>query len=198
MIGGVIFDLDGTLTRPVLDFMAIRAELGFPEGPPHVLERMEWLSGAERDRAWAVLCRHEERACALAELNAGGRELFAYLGAEKIPHGVLTRNASATARRTLERLGLAPDPVVSRDSDLPLKPSPEPVRFIARRWGLPPAQVLMVGDYRDDITAGREAGAVTAYLTNGRPLPEGVAPDHAISQLDELIAVLRADRGSGE
>ena len=45
----VIFDLDGTLTEPVLDFDAMRAEIGLPEGVP-ILEQ---LDGARRGGARA-------------------------------------------------------------------------------------------------------------------------------------------------
>ena len=49
----MIFDLDGTLTEPVLDFDAIRAEIGLPEGVP-ILEHLDVLDGAGRARAEAV------------------------------------------------------------------------------------------------------------------------------------------------
>ena len=55
--GMVIFDLDGTLTVPALDFDAIRAEIGLPPGP--ILESLERLSQAERRRAEEILHRHE-------------------------------------------------------------------------------------------------------------------------------------------
>ena len=203
MIRGVIFDLDGTLTRPVLNFNGIRQELGFSLGPPHILDRIEALSGPARERAWTILCRHEERACALAELNEGGAALFAFLGREAIPHGVVTRNADATTRRTLARLGIAPRPVVTRDSGLAVKPSPEPILFICREWSLLPAEVLMVGDYQDDVFAGQSAGARTAFLRNGAAVPAGLPADYCIGRLDELIEIIAGSRtrthsGQGE
>ena len=44
-IRGVIFDLDGTLTVPTLDFDAIRADIGAGDGP--ILEYLQGLP--ERD-----------------------------------------------------------------------------------------------------------------------------------------------------
>jgi len=194
MIRGVIFDLDGTLTRPVLDFAAIRREIGFPLGPPHLLARIETLSGPEQERAWAILRRHEERACIVAELNEGGAALFAYLTQEQIPRGVVTRNHSSTAGRALEKLGLHCDPVIARDSGLPVKPAPEPILFVCRQWGLPPAEVLMVGDYEDDIFSAKAAGALAAYLHHGRPAPAALPADFRISQLSEIIEIIGASR----
>ena len=195
MIRGVIFDLDGTITRPVLDFAAIRQEIGFPLGPPHLLARIETLSGPEQERAWAILRRHEERACAEAELNEGGEALFAFLTQEQIPRGVVTRNHSSTARRALHKLGLHCEPIIARDSGLPVKPAAEPILFICRHWGLKPGEVLMAGDYQDDVFAGRAAGALTVYLENGRPAPAELPADFRISRLDEIIGIIAASRG---
>jgi HAD superfamily hydrolase (TIGR01549 family) len=194
MIRGVIFDLDGTITRPVLDFAVIREEIGFPLGPPHLLARIETLSGPEQERAWAILHRHEEAASVAAELNEGGEALFAFLTQEQIPRGVVTRNHSSTARRALDKLGLHCAPIIARDSGLPVKPSGEPVRFICRHWGLKPGEVLMAGDYQDDVWAGKAAGALTVYLENGRPGPAELPADFRISRLDEMIGIITASR----
>ena len=44
-----IFDLDGTLTLPQLDFAAIRAEMGITDGP--ILEELEALAPAQAEAA---------------------------------------------------------------------------------------------------------------------------------------------------
>ena len=63
----VIFDLDGTLTQPLLDFDLIRAEIGLGPGP--ILEQLSALTQAERDRAETILRRHE--ITAIAPLSTG-------------------------------------------------------------------------------------------------------------------------------
>jgi phosphoglycolate phosphatase-like HAD superfamily hydrolase len=51
--------------------------------------------------------------------------------------------------------------------------------------------VLVVGDYVFDIEAGAAAGAATAFLTNGGPLPDmAVKPDHVVAELAELRGIL--------
>ena len=55
----IIFDLDGTLTKPVLDFDAIRAEIGGIEGP--ILEAMVDLSPEDRARAELIVARRGDR-----------------------------------------------------------------------------------------------------------------------------------------
>ena len=53
----IIFDLDGTITKPYLDFDAIRREIGIASGT--ILEAMQGMEAAERLRAQAIVLRHE-------------------------------------------------------------------------------------------------------------------------------------------
>ncbi len=185
----LIFDLDGTLTRPILDFAAIREAVGL--GEPLLESMLALPDGPERDRAFAVLERFEAEAAERSELNAGAREILDVLSRRGIPAGLVTRNSRASARRTLERHALAFDIVVTRD-DAPPKPRPEPLLRICGHFGIPPAEALMVGDFRLDVLAGRRAGTRTALLTNGRAaswLPEA-PPDHVIAGLGELESLL--------
>lgn len=184
----VIFDLDGTLTRPFLDFARIRAAIGLPEP---LLESMLALApGPERDRAFATLDAFEAEAAERSELNEGARELIDGL---RLPAGLVTRNSRASALRTLRKHGLDFPVVMTRD-DAPPKPDPEPLLRICAHFGVAPADALMVGDFRLDVLAGRRAGTRTALLTNGRAaswLPEA-PPDHVVAGLAEVALLLRA------
>jgi len=187
-IRAVLFDLDGTLTRPFLDFARIRADVGLPEP---LLESMLALpDGPERRRAFAVLERHETEAAERSTLNDGARELLDALAA-RFPLGLVTRNSRRSTLRTLEKHGLAFHGVMTRD-DGPTKPRPDPLLELCRRFDVPPAEALMVGDFRLDVEAGRAAGARTVLLTNGRPAPwiDEVRPDHVIHRLGELPRIL--------
>ena len=61
-IKAVIFDLDGTLTEPFLDFDVIRDEMGLALGGGPILEAMETMTPVQLEQANAVLRVHEERA----------------------------------------------------------------------------------------------------------------------------------------
>lgn len=95
-------------------------------------------------------------------------------------------------------------PIITRGFRPP-KPSPAGILHIAHAWGVvenagvpssPPSQrpvpLLMVGDSEDDMAAGRDAGAVTVFLTS--PGKEGLETDSrtdvVIKQLDELVGLL--------
>ena len=71
----VIFDMDGTLTEPILDFDAMRAEIGLPDGVP-ILGHLDGLTAAERAHAEEVLLRHERAAIAQATLADGCADLL--------------------------------------------------------------------------------------------------------------------------
>ncbi|MBV8880496.1 MAG: HAD hydrolase-like protein, partial [Planctomycetaceae bacterium] len=51
---------------------------------------------------------------------------------------------------------------------------------------------LMVGDFKFDILAGRNAGTRTALLTNGQvpSYVKEVAPDHLLDRLEDLLRIL--------
>src|SRR5262249_14300826 len=145
-IRGVVFDMDGTLVHQAIDFDAIRRELGLPTGTP-LLEALDQLPPPERAAAWTILDRHEQTAAAAAEVLPGVRESLAWLAARPVRRGVLTRNSRSAATAVLARCGLPMfDPVVSRD-DAPYKPQPQGLWQICTAWGLPPGEVLMLGDY---------------------------------------------------
>src|SRR3954469_20738856 len=169
-VRGVVFDLDGTLVRQKLDFEAIRREIGLPPGTP-LLEALEQLPPAERDRAWEILDHHELAAAAASEVLPGVVEFLDWLDSKSVRRAVLTRNSRAASTTALTRCRLSGfDPVMSRDEG-PYKPQPDGLLHICTVWGLPPAEVLMVGDYLYDVQVGRRAGTRVALLTHGRVWP---------------------------
>lgn len=189
-IRGVIFDLDNTIAHSSLDFDAIRREIGLGPGP--VLESLERLSPAERRRAEAILDRHERAGALRATPMPGAIELVEWLARAGLRRGLLTRNSRASARLTLERLGMAFDPVLARE-DGPIKPAPDAVLRICHTWQRPPETVLVVGDYLFDLQAGRAAGCPAVLVTHGRSLPYEHEADHVVPDLYrccELIQTL--------
>jgi len=188
-VRAVVFDLDGTLTRPYLDFPAIRAAVGVAEP---LLENLLAMSpGPTRDRAFAILERFEDEAAHASELNDGAAAVLASLGRRGIPAAVLTRNSRRSTGIVLSKHALTVEVCVTRD-DAPAKPRPEPLWMICERLGVAPAQALMVGDFKFDILVGRNAGTRTALLTHGKTpsyLKE-VAPDHLLERLEDLLPLL--------
>ncbi len=158
----VIFDLDGTLLASPLDFDAVRAEIGLPDGQP-ILEALARLPPAERGRAEAVLDRHETEAVAASRLIPGAADLLAWLRARGLKVALLTRNSRASVQAAARRHGLVFDAAVTREDHEP-KPSPRGVRHLMAACGAGAEETVLVGDYRFDVEAGAAAGVRTVAV----------------------------------
>ncbi len=192
-IKAVLFDFDGTLTVPgVLDFQSIKQAVNCPEKIP-VLEYIESLGDKnQKKEAMNLLDAFETDAARLSQPNFYAEELVLSLRSKKIQTGIISRNSLRSIRIALENftsIGLSDfDVIVSRDDPVPPKPSPEGIVLAAKKMNAAPGQVAVVGDYIFDVEAGRSAGAVTIFLSNGALSGEPpVESDCVISQLDELV-----------
>ena len=188
-VRAVIFDLDGTLTKPLLDFDAMRAEIGLPPGP--ILEQLAHADAATRARADEILRRHEREAIARATLADGCAELLARLAALGIPAAILTRNVREVVEIFARTFGFSFAAVYTRE-DGPHKPSPAGVYALCEKMGAAPADTLVVGDYKFDILAGQRAGCTTALVTTTHaPTPEELPtwgpPDVVVASLRDLL-----------
>ena len=183
----VIFDFDGTLTKPYLDFDAIRAEIGVSG---LILEAVAEMDPAARERAEAVLLRHEREAARHATLQEGAVEVIHACRANGHPVAILTRNARPSVDLVLRNYGLTIDALRTRE-DGAIKPSPEPILSICEELRADPKLSWMVGDHLLDLTTGRTAGCHTVLLVGDRPLPDFAdRADHVIHRLTELLAII--------
>lgn len=165
-IRGLIFDLDGTLVDSGLDFDLMRHEMGLEPGRP-LLEAMAQLDPGRADECRLILSRHERDGSLRATLMPGVHAFLNTIAVRGLRRAVLTRNSREAALATLDRLGLAFDPVVARE-DAPAKPDPTAIWKICEAWGLAREQVAIVGDFYFDIEAGRRAGVRTVLYTGRR------------------------------
>ena len=180
-VGGVLFDIDGTLTRTndlifaTFNFIAAKycgrtyqpREIIALFGPPEE-GALAPIVGAERlGAAMDDLCDfYRGNHHAMASLHEGMEGVLGFLKTKGIPLGVFTGKGRRTAMITLEALGIEGyfDMIVSGNDVVRHKPDPEGIRKFIRAFSLPPAQVLMVGDAVGDITASRAAGATSVAV----------------------------------
>jgi len=196
MVRAVLFDFDGTLTRPgALDFAAIRRAIGCPQGMP-ILEFIETLDGDGAKRAaLGTLDEMELEAARRSEPNDGAELTVATLAARGVRSGILTRNSRSSVREALERFPTLREghfaAIVCREDVQRQKPHPDGVHAAARRFGCDAGELVVVGDYVFDIEAGKRAGSHTVLLANGTPAAAlRVTPDVVIDRLPELLDVI--------
>ena len=184
----VIFDMDGTLVEPLLDFEAIRRELRI-RSDDGILEAIAEMDEAERCAAERRLLEHEVEAARRARPMPAAAGTVRALQAAGLRTAVLTRNHREAMQTVLARLSLTFDLAWSRE-DGPIKPEPDGILRACSRLGVSPERTACVGDFRYDIVAARAAGAVAVLLAPGERPDFADEADHVIRRLDELSSLL--------
>jgi len=188
VIRAVVFDMDGTITVPLLDFPLIKAEIGAPPDKG-LLESLSDMEPSGRVLAEEILLRHEVEAARKSRMNDGVAEALGELASMRLMTAILTRNCRRSVDIVLRKHGLSFDAVVTREDSLP-KPDPDGMLTAAWRMGVRPDACVLVGDYEFDIRSGRAAGAVTVlYSPDGRSFQ--TQPDFCIRSMRELPAIVR-------
>ncbi|HKW95877.1 MAG TPA: HAD-IA family hydrolase [Methylomirabilota bacterium] len=177
-----VFDLDHTLVSSPLDLRAVGREMeAFVRARGvTVPERALRWSGAElfdlvkREAAHlatellAIPVAHERRAMEQATLEPFAREAVAALKQLGFATAIWTNNDRVVADFVLARFDLLPhlDLIVTRDEVERLKPDPDGLRVVRRRW--PDAErIVVVGDSWVDGLAAQAGGVpFVAYRPN--------------------------------
>jgi HAD superfamily hydrolase (TIGR01509 family) len=187
-IHGVIFDMDGTITEPYLNFRNIERESGLTG--VDLVDYMLTAPPDERERIRKLLERFENEGAENATLNEGVTEVLDALRKRGIRTALLTRNRRQSIETVIKKFNLVFDATWSRE-DGPHKPAPDPIFAIAKQWNVTPQEILIVGDYKWDIQCGKNAGSKTVLLTNGEELPDwGRDADFHIQKLPELLNII--------
>jgi HAD superfamily hydrolase (TIGR01549 family) len=98
----------------------------------------------------------------------GAVELLAHLAKAKVPFAIATSGMMATARRSLDQLGIDDTvPVVTRDQVKHAKPDPDLFLAAAERLGVSIHDSIVVGDSVWDLLAARRARALGVGLASG-------------------------------
>ena len=141
--------------------------------------------GTDRGRVIDVMLRLAETAPQVEAVPL--RPFFEALRARGLALGVATNDGEAPARVHLSRAEVLDhvDFVAGYDSGHGAKPAPGQLHAFCAATGLTPEAVLMVGDSRHDLTAGRAAGMRTVGVLTGLATAEDLAP-HATVVLDHI------------
>ena len=218
VIKAVLIDLDGTLLDTVPDLAdaanAMLAELGrltlpvdtirdyVGKGIPNLVGRCLGHPGESNEpealAALAVFKRH------YAAVN--GRNTRIYPGVLEglqamrragLKTACVTNKAAAFTEPLLEATGLAAllDRVVSGDTLAEKKPHPLPFLHLCERFGIAPAEALVIGDSRNDVAGARAAGCAVVCVPYGYSEGEDVrdlGADAIVGTLEEAASLIAA------
>lgn len=196
-IKAVLFDFDGTLTKPgALNFPRLKKTIGCPADVP-VLEFIEDLPTlSQRNDALKELECFEKEAAVNSKPNIGAQKLIHFLRSKSIGIGVITRNTLSSVERALQNFNDIDishfDVIISRETPVRLKPSGDGIILAANTLNVDVKQILMVGDFVFDIQAGQTAGCMTAFLDYGTLSgTTKVESDFTVSGLEEIKNIVR-------
>ncbi len=188
----ILFDMDGTLTVPMIDFPRLKAEMGIGARP--ILEALAEMESPAREAALAVLHRHEEEAALGCTLNPGCTDLLAWIERQGIPIALITRNSRRSVQTVLLRQELKIDLCITRE-DAPHKPDPAPLHLAIQRLEqagsrIDRGRVWMVGDGQYDIEAALAAGVKGVWISHGHRRDFTAEPWRTVRDLLELRTIL--------
>jgi HAD superfamily hydrolase (TIGR01549 family) len=184
----ILFDMDGTLTEPIMDFDLLRRDMGIASGP--ILEALALMEPQRRRVAEEVLNRHEDQVASESTLNPGCPELLHWLEEKGIETALITRNTRRSVKTVFDLHGLHFDVCITRE-DGKFKPDPAPLQLACERLGVEKSRSWMVGDGSHDVNAGIAAGIRTVWLSHGAAKPFRAGPWLIVRDLLELTDVLR-------
>ena len=190
----ILFDMDGTLTRPHLDFDAMKAAMGIGDRP--ILEALEELTPEHRQRALHILHDFERRAADECELNSGCDDLLSWIRGHSIRMAIITRNSRQSVATVLAKHRLAFDVLITRE-DPPYKPDPAPLLLALKKLSTqnsPPStsDVWMVGDGEYDVQAAAAANIRSVWISHNQPKWFPQEPWRTVVTLHDLLGLLQS------
>ncbi|MCP1660144.1 phosphoglycolate phosphatase [Neisseria perflava] len=224
-VQAVAFDLDGTLCDSVPDLAAaaeaMREYLGLSSLPAKVVEsyvgdgigtlvhrvitndRDEEADPAVWEKGFVFFMQYYRTH--LSDFTRPYPETEAGLGLLKslgIPLVVITNKTEILAVELLKQLGLADyfSLILGGDSLPEKKPSPLPLLHAAEVLGIEPADMMMVGDSKNDILAAKAAGCLSVGVTYGYgdmtmlSQDDATKPDWLIGKLPEIYENLQPQK----
>jgi HAD superfamily hydrolase (TIGR01549 family) len=196
---GVVFDMDGTLTVPNIDFLEMYRRCGIHPSKD-ILAEIDGMTEPEQKERHAIICEMEQEAIETMRIMPGALEVMDWLYIHRIPSAIVTRNTLHSARALQEQLHSTDlTTVIARDNTYhPPKPDPAAMHFLCRKWRTHSSNIIMVGDSpENDAAFGRRAGTHTALLLPRKPRPgNSVRSDNNNDDItkSELLADINLDR----
>lgn len=204
-----VFDLDGTLADslrdladsmnhmrgvfglPPLDIDAARACIG--GGIRRLVALALDKADCEREKGVALMkSYYGEHLTDHTRLFPGMKEVLEQLRASGVILALVSNKDSRESRTILDRngvLGYFSD-LIGGDSGYALKPAPEALTVLRRKYGFSPEECWMVGDHYTDMEAGRRAGFRRIFCAWGFGELRGEEPEFTVDSCAGIADIL--------
>ncbi len=214
MPAAAIFDLDGTLLDTLDDLADSANEAlaahGFPihpveayrtfvgDGMAVLMERILPTGSRTAAGVAALLttyrAAYDRRWNAKTKPYAGIEALLTALAARGIPLGVLSNKPQSYTEICMAHfLGHHPfTSIFGQRETVPRKPDPAGAWEIAQSWGLPPADILFIGDTATDMDTAVAAGMIPVGVLwgfRGEAELRAHGAVHLVAQPEEILAL---------
>ncbi len=207
----ILFDFDGTLAVPNLDFADMRQQLvvltqtwGLPAEELHgryILELMDhaaaWLrlrdagqSASYYQQAQQLIQDIEIEAARRSGLLPGIQELLISLQERRITVGIVTRNCDVAVRTMFSQVDTYCQAFFARDHVTHVKPHPSHLQAALARLCSAPARTLMVGDGTMDMQAGKHLQMFSIGVLSGSNTREELIQHGADLVLDTAVDLM--------
>lgn len=186
----MLFDMDGTLTAPYLDFPAIKREMGIPVHQA-ILESMSKMPPREFKAAEEILHRREDEAAMNSSLNPGCEELLHWLESKGIEVGLVTRNSRRSVETVFGRHDLKIDVTITREDGV-CKPAPDPLFLACERLRIAVNDCWMIGDSHHDIESAVAAKMTSVWISHDQRKDFSAVPTFICRDLLELHTFLKS------
>jgi phosphoglycolate phosphatase len=210
-IRAFIFDFDGTLAIPNIDFGLMRQQVDTiaqrygvdPAQVRHlyILEMIETVraqlgqtsepGGEDFHReAQASILAHEIDCARRGGMLPGAMEVLQALRQQGFKIAVVTRNSASAVRTICSAIDTLCDVFLPREVVRFVKPHPEHLQRALDHLHIPAQQAVMVGDGPIDITAGKALGLKTVAVLTGGDRRESLLasqPDLILDSVADLL-----------
>ncbi|MFX1480012.1 MAG: HAD family hydrolase [Promethearchaeota archaeon] len=122
----------------------------------------------------------------------GVDKLLSKMHKKKLRLAILTNNKSQYAEEVLEKFNLTKyfDTIIGFNDVSEVKPSPEGIQLILKKWNIKPSEAIFIGDMSTDVDAGKAANVKMVCVASGlaqKTTLQDHRPDILVDTTEELI-----------
>ena len=206
-----VFDLDGTLVDSRQDLAiamnCMRESFGLPPvsldaattfiggGIKNLVQKATADAKSEIDQSLALERMknfYTEHLVDTTRLFENVAEVLHALHKQNFILAIVSNKDSKETTSIIKHLGIYElfSDIIGGDSQFPLKPEPDSLLYLAKKYSLSPKNCWMIGDHYTDLESGRRAGFKRIFCTYGFGEQRGENPDYTADSFAQTADIL--------